>query len=111
MENYEFEKAEAFRNVEIIEYIPNSVVVKTIIKKTSDNIRLVPFNPGEASAEKVIPYDTLVHITQGKAEVVLNGIPNLLDTGQSIVIPANTLNIIRSNERFKIISTIINTDI
>jgi len=108
MDNNDVKKEETFYNVEIIEYVPNSVVIKTTIKKTNNNICLVPFDFGEALTEKTIPYDTLVHISQGKAEIVINGKSNLLDTGQSIIIPAHTSNIVRAKERFKMISTIIN---
>ncbi len=109
MQNHEFEKAEAFHNVEITEYVPNSIVIKTIIKKTTDHISVIPFDLGEALTEKGTPYDTLIKITQGRAEIVINGKSNLLNTGQSIIIPAYTSNIVRSKEQFKMISTIIKT--
>ncbi|MFO7843560.1 MAG: hypothetical protein R6V16_07085, partial [Bacteroidales bacterium] len=105
MKNNEFEIAEAFHNVEIIEYVPNSIVIKTIVKKTTDNISVIPFDLGETVTEKIIPYDTLIQITHGSAEIVINGKSNVLYTGQSIIIPAYTSNIIRANERVKIIST------
>jgi len=52
IENQEFEKAKVFIIVEIIEYIPNSVVIKTIIKKTTGNVSAVSFDSGEALTEK-----------------------------------------------------------
>ena len=93
--------------VEIIEYVPNSVVIKSIIKKTTGSISVVSIDGGEALAEKIIPFDTFVQIIDGKAEIVIDGISNLLHTGQSIIIPAHTSNILKANERFKMISTII----
>ena len=107
MENYEVEKAKALIVVEIIEYVPNSVVIKTIIKKTTGNISVVSIDTGEALAEKIIPFDRFVQIINGKAEIVIDGISNFLDIGQSIIIPAHTSNIVKANERFKMISTII----
>jgi quercetin dioxygenase-like cupin family protein len=107
IDNREVEKAKAHIVVEIIEYVPNSVVIKSIIKKTTGNISAVSFDSGEALAEKIIPFDTFIQIIDGKAEIVIDGISNLLGTGQSIIIPAHTLNIVRANERFKMISTII----
>jgi quercetin dioxygenase-like cupin family protein len=103
----EIEKAKAHIIVEIIEYIPNSVVIKSIIKKSTGSISAVSFDSGEALTEKIIPFDTFVQIIDGKAEIVIDGISNLLTTGQSIIIPAHTSNIVRANERFKMISTII----
>jgi len=103
----EVEKAKAFIIVEIIEYVPNSVVIKTIIKKTSGNVSAISCDSGEALAEKIIPFDTFVQIIDGKAEMIIDGISNLLETGDSIIIPAHTSNSIKANERFKMISTII----
>ena len=107
MKSSEVEKAIAHIIVEIIEYVPNSVVTKSIIKKTTGNINAVSFDTGEALAEKIIPFDTFVQIIDGKAEIIIDGISNFLNTGQSIVIPAHTSNIVKANERFKMISTII----
>lgn len=107
MDTNEIEKAKAHIIVEIIEYVPNAVVIKSIIKKTTGNISAVSFDMGEALAEKIIPFDTFVQIIDGKAEIVIDGISNLLHTGQSIIIPAHTANIVKANERFKMISTII----
>lgn len=107
MKSSEVEKAIAHIIVEIIEYVPNSVVIKSIIKKSTGNISAVSFDTGEALAEKTIAFDTFVQIIDGKAEIIIDGISNFLNTGQSIVIPAHTSNIVKANERFKMISTII----
>jgi quercetin dioxygenase-like cupin family protein len=107
MDTTEVEKSKAFIIVEIIEYVPNSVVIKTIIKKTSGNVTAVSIDSGEAMAEKIIPFDTFVQIIDGKAEIVIEGHSNFLETGESIIIPAHTPNSVKANERFKMISTII----
>jgi len=107
IDNIEIEKAKAHIIVEIIEYVPNSVVIKTIIKKTTGNVSVISIDTGEALDEKIIPFDRFVQIIDGKAEVVIDGKSNMLDTGQSIIIPAHTSNIVKANERFKMISTII----
>lgn len=107
MENTEVEKAKALIIVEIIEYVPNTVVIKTIIKKTTGNVSAISFDSGEALTEKIIPFDTFLQIIDGKAEIVIDGTPNFLDTGQSIIIPAHTSSIVKAIERFKMISTII----
>jgi quercetin dioxygenase-like cupin family protein len=107
MDKNEFEKGKAHIIVEIIEYVSNSVVIKSIIKKTTGNITAVSFDSGEALAEKTIPFDTFVQIIDGKAEIVIDGISNMLKTGQSIIIPAHSSNIVKAKERFKMISTII----
>ncbi len=107
MDNNEVEKAKPLINVDIIEYVPDSVVNKAILKKTTGNISAVSFDTGEVFSGKIIPFDNFVEIIDGKAEIVIDGISNFLDTVQSIIIPAHTSNILRANERFKMISTII----
>jgi quercetin dioxygenase-like cupin family protein len=106
MENPELEKAEIFIIVEIIEYIPNSVVIKTIIKKTTGNVSVVSVDSGEALTDRTSPFDNLIQVIDGKAEIVIDGKSHLLDTGQSIIIPAHAQNTIMA-VRFKMISTII----
>lgn len=107
MDNVEVEKSKAFIIVEIIEYVPNSVVIKTIIKKTTGNVSAVSFDSGEALTEKTSPFDTFIQVIDGTAEILIDDKLNLLTIGQSIIIPAHSRNTIRANVRFKMISTII----
>lgn len=103
----ELEKSKTHILVEIIEYVSNSVVTKTIIHKTTGNISLVAMDAGETLAEKISPFDTFIQIIEGTAEVVIDDQPNILQTGQGIIIPAHTSNMMRANGRFKMISTVI----
>ena len=107
MNNNELEKAKTYISVEIVQYIPNSVVTKTILKKSTGNISVMSFDSGESLTEKTSPFDTFLQIIEGKAEVVIDGESFILDAGQSIIIPAHKSNIIKANERFKMTSTII----
>ena len=107
MDNSEVEKAKALIIAEMIDYVPNSVVIKTIIKKPTGNITAVSVDSGETLAENSIPFDAFVQIIDGKAEIIIDGVSNFLDTGQSIIIPANTLNLVKAKERFKMISNIV----
>jgi len=109
MENTEteIEKSKVFIIVEIIEYVPNAVVIKTIIKKTTGNVTAVSFDSGENLTEKISPFDTFIQIIEGRAEILIDDDSHNLETGQSIIIPAHTRNTIKANERFKMISTVI----
>jgi len=103
----EVEKSKVFIIVEIIEYIPNSVVIKTIIKKTTGNVTAVSFDTGEILTEKTSPFDTFIQVIDGNAEILIGGESHLLATGQSIIIPAHSRNTIKANVRFKMLSTTI----
>lgn len=107
MNTIEIEKSKAHITVEIIEYVANSVVIKTIIKKSTGNISVMSFDGGEGLTEKTTPFDTFAQIIDGNAEIVIGGISHMLQTGQSIVIPAHSPNYVKPNGRFKMILTII----
>jgi len=107
METKELEKSKAHITVELIEYVPNSVVSKTILKKSSGNVTVVSFDIGEGLTEKTTPFDTFVQVIDGQADIIINGESNLLLTGESIVIPAHSPNLVTPNGRFKIIQTVI----
>ncbi|MES2779960.1 MAG: cupin domain-containing protein [Bacteroidota bacterium] len=107
IDSKEVEKSKALIIVEIIEYIPNSVVSKTIIRKSTGNISIMSFDSGEGLTEKISPFDTFAQIIEGQAEIVIDGKSHVLVSGQGIVIPAHLPNLIKANGRFKMISTII----
>lgn len=107
MELLEIEKSKVHITVEIIEYLQNSVVIKTILKKSTGNVSVMSFDTGEGLTEKTTPFDTFIQIIEGKAEIVISDISHLLKVGESIVIPAHEPNLIKSNGRFKLVQTII----
>jgi quercetin dioxygenase-like cupin family protein len=103
----EIEKSKVHIIVEIIEYVPNAIVSKTIIKKATGNITLMSFDSGEELAEKTSPFDTFAQIIEGSAEITVNKKVHLLQLGQGIIIPAHAPNRIKANQRFKMIQTVI----
>jgi quercetin dioxygenase-like cupin family protein len=107
MDDQEMEKSVSHIIVEIIEYVSNSVVIKTILKKSTGNISVMSFDSGEGLTEKTSPFDTFIQVIEGKAEIVIEGKSNMLVSGKGIVVPAHLSNYIKPNGRFKLISTII----
>lgn len=107
MHTSEVKKSTPYIMIEIIEYIPNSIVTKTIIRKSTGNVSVIAIDTGGNLAEKISPYDSFVQIIDGKAEVVIDDKTNILETGEAIIIPAHTSHGVKANERFKMISTII----
>jgi len=107
VDNTEIEKSVGHITVEIIEYMPNAVVIKTILKKSTGSVSVMSIDSGEGLPEKTSPFDTFVQVIDGKAEIVIGGVTNLLQTGQSIVIPAHASNFVKPNGRFKMILTVI----
>ncbi|WHF52914.1 cupin domain-containing protein [Chryseobacterium gotjawalense] len=107
MENTEIEKSKSFIILKSIEYVPNSVVTKTIIKKTTGNITVVSFDTGENLTEKLSRFDMFIQIIEGLAEIEIDNVSHTLKSGEAIIIPANTRNTIKAKKRFKMISTVI----
>src|SRR6188472_446485 len=103
----EIEKSKVHIIVEIIEYIPNAVVSKTIIKKSTGNVTVTSFDSGEELAEKTSPFDTYVQIIDGVAELIISDQKYHLNLGEGIVIRANAAHRFNAKEQFKMISTII----
>jgi len=106
-EDVELEKSKAHIIVEIIEYLTNAVVSKTIIKKTTGNVTVSSFDAGEEMAEKTSPFDTFIQIIDGVAELSINDKKYKLRLGEGIIIPAHTRNQFNASEQFKMISTVI----
>lgn len=107
MDITELEKAKAHIIVEIIEYIPNAVVSKTIIRKITGNITASSFDAGEELAEKISPFDNYIQIIDGTAEITIDKKIHKLKLGEGIIIPAHASHIFNANEQFKMISTVI----
>ncbi|MEO5591840.1 MAG: cupin domain-containing protein [Chitinophagaceae bacterium] len=101
------EKSKTHIIVEIIEYMTNSVVIKTIIKKSTGNVSVMSFDSGEGLTEKTSPFDTYAQIIEGQAEIVINKVAHMVKTGEGIVIPAYAPNYITPDGRFKMILTVI----
>ena len=93
--------------VEIIEYMPNAVVSKTIIKKSSGNVTVSSFDAGEELDEKISPFDNYIQIIDGTAELTINDKKFKIRLGEGIIIPAHSKHIFNANEQFKMISTVI----
>ena len=103
----ELEKSKAHIVVEITEYMPNSVVSKTIIKKSTGNVTVSSFDAGEELAEKTSPFDTYIQIIDGTAELKISNKDYMLRLGDGIIIPAHAKHHFNANEQFKMVSTVI----
>jgi quercetin dioxygenase-like cupin family protein len=103
----ELDKAKPMITVEIIEYVENAIVIKTILKKSSGNISVMSVDTGEGLTERTSPFDTFAQVIDGKVELVISGILHLLHTGGSIIIPAHAANHVKPDGRFKMVLTVL----
>lgn len=92
---------------DMIKYQDGSVVSRTIIKKKAGTITLFAFDKNEALSEHSAPFDALVHIVDGDAEVSISGEWYSLKSGEMIILPANIPHAVKAVSRFKMILTMI----
>jgi quercetin dioxygenase-like cupin family protein len=107
IDHLELEKAKPMITVEIIEYVENAIVIKTILKKSSGNISVMSVDTGEGLTERTSPFDTFAQVIDGKVDLVISGILHPLKTGGSIIIPAHAPNHVKPDGRFKMILTVL----
>ena len=99
--------AQAVNLADLIDYQDGSVVSRTIIDKEAGTITLFAFDQGEGLSEHTVPYDALVYILDGEAEVVISGKPVRLKTGEMTIMPANEPHALSAVTKFKMLLVMI----
>ena len=94
---------------EMIDYQEGSVVSKTIIDKQTGTVTLFAFGKGQGLSEHTAPFDAMVYVTDGKAEVMISGKRNSLKAGEMIIMPANEPHALSAPEQFKMMLVMIKT--
>src|SRR5210317_1245457 len=97
----EFEKGIIFSYNKSITYAEKAVVSKQILKKETGNMSLFAFDKDEGLSEHTTPFDALVFIVDGKADIKIDGVSNILEEGESIIMPANIPHALIAVEKFK----------
>ncbi len=100
-------KAELLELVQMAAYQEGSVVSRQITKAEAGNVTLFAFDAGQELSEHTAPFDALVHILDGEAEVYISGQLFNLKTGQAIVLPAGKPHALKAPQRFKMLLTMI----
>jgi len=107
MESKEFAKETNFSFEKSVEYQANAIVSRTVLKKATGNVSLFAFDKGEGLSEHTAPFDALVQVIDGKADIIINGTPHTVESGDAIIMPANVPHAVKAIERFKMILTMI----
>jgi len=98
---------EAGKLAELVDYQAGSVVSKEIIKKDKGTVTLFAFDKGQGLSEHTAPFDALVYIFDGTAEIIISGKPHSVKAGEIIIMPANKLHSLKAAERFKMMLVMI----
>lgn len=107
MINNEFEKGRVFSFNNEVEYTNGSIVSKIFLKKETGNVTLFSFDKGQNLSEHTAPFDAMVQIIEGEAEVIINKKAFILKQGETIIMPANVSHAVNAVERFKMLLTMI----
>jgi len=92
---------------DLINYQNESVVSRTLIEKKTGTVTLFAFSKGQALSEHTAPFDAMVFILDGKAEIIISGNSYNLEIGQMIIMPANKPHALKATENFKMLLTMI----
>jgi quercetin dioxygenase-like cupin family protein len=95
--------AQAANIADLIDYQEGSVVSRTIIDKNAGTVTLFAFDEGEGLSEHTAPYDALVYILDGDAEVTISGKPIKLKMGEFTIMPANEPHALSATTKFKML--------
>ncbi len=94
---------QAVNMADLVEYQEGSVVSRTLIKQEKGTVTLFAFGEGEGLSEHTAPFDALVHVLDGEAEVVISGKPYLLRAGEMIIMPADEPHSLKAVKKFKML--------
>jgi len=86
---------------DMVDYQAGSVVSRTLIKKEKGTVTLFAFGKGQGLSEHTAPFDAMVSVLEGKAEVSISGNPTILSGGEMIIMPANEPHALKAVEDFK----------
>ncbi len=86
-----------------INYQTASVVSQEIISKPTGTITLFAFDKGQGLSEHTAPFDPFVLAVEGNAEISVSGVVNLIKSGESLLMPANSPHSIKALEPFKML--------
>lgn len=89
------------------DYQEGSVVSRTVLDKKTGTVTLFAFDKGQGLSEHTTPFDALVHILEGEAEIAISGRPLQLKDGEIIVMPANQPHAVRARTKLKMMLTMI----
>jgi|SRR5512137_574626 quercetin dioxygenase-like cupin family protein len=92
---------------DLIAYQDGAVVSRQIVKAEGGNVTLFAFDLGQELSEHTAPFDALVHVLDGEAEIRISGKPFILKAGEAIVMPANEPHALKALKKFKMLLTMI----
>jgi quercetin dioxygenase-like cupin family protein len=99
--------AKVMKLADIVSYQEGAVVSREIVSKNTGTVTVFAFDAGQGLSEHTAPFDALVYLIDGEAEVTIAGKPLRLASGDMVVMPANKPHALKAVTRFKMVLTMI----
>jgi quercetin dioxygenase-like cupin family protein len=99
--------AEIMKLKELVNTQDGAIVSKTIVEKETGTVTLFAFDQDQALSEHTAPFDALVQVIEGRAEIRIAGIPHLVSEGEMLIMPANKSHALTALTPFKMMLTMI----
>ena len=93
--------AQAAPSADLISYQKGAIVSREIIRRDSGTVTLFAFDKGQGLSEHTAPFDALVYVLDGEAEVTISGTVVLLKAGEMVIMPANRPHALKAIKPFK----------
>ncbi len=100
-------KSQILHIAEMVNYQEGSVVSRQITKTEAGNVTLFAFDIDQGLSEHTAPFDALVHILEGEADVKISGELFHLKAGDAVIMPAHEPHALKAIQRFKMLLTMI----
>lgn len=107
METQLFEHSLIMNFRDKVDYSTEGIVSKRVIHKDTGNVSLFAFDKGQQLSEHSAPFDALIQVLEGRAEILIDHKPYHLEAGQSIIMPADIPHAVNAVEKFKMLLTMI----
>jgi len=89
--------------INLIDYQDGAVVSKEVIKRQKGTVTLFAFDKGQGLSEHTAPFDALIYIADGSAEIIISGKPHFLKAGETIIMPAGKPHSVKAVDKFKML--------
>jgi len=95
---------------EMVAYQKGAIVSKTLVEKETGTVTLFAFDEDQALSEHTAPFDALVQVTDGRAEIRIAGEPHQVGAGEMLIMPANKSHALKAITPFKMMLTMIRAE-
>ena len=107
MEKNIFDPGNIFRFNESVDYSADGIISKRVLDRPVGTVTLFSFDKGQRLSTHSAPFDAMVQVMEGNAEIVINEKPYQLQAGDSIIMPAGIPHAVNAVEKFKMVLTMI----